>query len=307
MRLALITRGGGLEFLEDSLRDACPDADLTIWPEPEAQQADVAICWDPEPGILQSMPNLRLVHSIGAGVDKILNDPDVPDVPICRIRGEGLAEAMGEYCHWSTIWFQRHFDRIVLNARARDWCRFSQRAASDMPVCVLGLGDIGRHVAERLRDTGYPVHGWSRSPRDISGITCHTGPEGLNDALCEAMVLICLLPLTPLTNGLLDHALLSRLPQGAGLVLCSRGNHLVHDDFLALMRSGHLRGAVLDVFPTEPLPVGDPLWLEPGVLVTPHMSALAKPRHIAEQIAENVRRIHDGQALMNIVDREVGY
>lgn len=307
MRLALINRDGGMDFLQERLREQMPESSLLTWPETGALDAEVAICWDPLPGTLQAMPNLRLIHSIGAGVDKLLADPTLPDLPVCRIRDHDLARAMGEYCHWATIWFQRQFDRVVLNARSKSWERFSQRPAAETKVCLLGLGAMGRHVAERLRDAGYPVHGWSRTKRDIPGVTCHFAEHGLNDALAGALVVICLLPLTPGTVGILNSALFARLPRGAGLVLCSRGDHLVRDDLLDALRSGQLRGAVLDVFDREPLLHDDPLWDEPGVLITPHMSALTKPRRIAEQIADNVRRLREGQPLCNLVDREYGY
>lgn len=307
MRLALINRTGGLEFLEDHIRAACPGTRLAYWPSDAAREAEVAICWDPPDGTLADMPNLRLVHSIGAGVDRILADPTLPDIPVCRIRDDDLAVAMGEYCHWATLWFHRGLDTVTRNAAAGHWHRFEQRPASQVPVCVLGLGDTGRHVAGRLRDAGYPVRGWSRSPHEIPGVVCHAGPEALPLALADAQVVICLLPLTPDTTGILGHATLSALPPGAGVVLCSRGEHLDRAALVTLLHSGHLRGAVLDVFPQEPLPADDPLWHEPGVLVTPHMSALAKPRRIVAQIAENLRRLDRGDPLLNRVDRARGY
>lgn len=307
MRLTLINRDGGLDFLEKRLRDALPDILLSTWPEEGAMDAEVAICWDPLPGVLKAMPNLRLIHSIGAGVDMLMTDPTLPDVPVCRIRDHDLAVAMGEYCLWATIWFQRQLDRIVLDARAKNWERFVQRPASEVPVCVLGCGAMGRHVAERLRDAGYPVHGWSRTAQEIPGVTCHAGKDGMNAALANALVVICLLPLTPDTQGILNRTLFAQLPKGAGLILCSRGKHLVRDDLLEALRSGQLRGAVLDVFEHEPLACEDPLWEEPGVLITPHMSALAKPHRITEQIAENVRRLREGRQLCNLVDRSQGY
>lgn len=307
MRIALINRDGGLDFLVDQLQAELPEAQLTLWPDDAAREAEVAICWHPPDGYLAAMPNLRLIHSIGAGVDKVLADPTLPDVPFARICDDDLARAMGEYCLWSTLWFHRGFDRIVANARAGLWERFAQRPAAQVPVCVLGLGAIGHHVAERLRDAGYPVRGWSRTARGIDGVACHAGPDGLAAAVEGAEVLICLLPLTPDTRGLLNRELLQRLARGAGLVLCSRGEHLVREDMLGLVRSGHLAGAVLDVFETEPLPADDPLWSEPGVLITPHMSALAKPRRIAAQIADNIRRARDGRPLLHLVDRTRGY
>lgn len=307
MRLALMTRAGRLDFIEDRLRDALPEAEIVHWPDAGAMIADVAICWDPLPGTLARMPNLRLIHSIGAGVDNLIADPELPRLPVCRIRDDDLAFAMAEYVHWGTLWFHRQFDRILRNAAERKWERFPQQPASSVPVGILGLGSIGSVVARQLSEAGYPVHGWSRRQRALDGIACHTGSEGLSELLAASSVLVCLLPLTPDTRGLLNAERLFRLPQGAGLILCSRGEHLVRDDLVALLRSGHLRGAILDVFEREPLQPDDPLWAEPGVLVTPHMSALAKPRRIAEQIAANVRRLEAGLPLQNAVDLNFGY
>lgn len=307
MRLALITREGRLDFLEGRLREALPGATLSHWPDPAATEAEVAICWDPPPGALAAMPNLRLIHSIAAGADKLMADPDLPDIPVCRIRDEDLARAMGEYCHWGTLWFQRGFDRVVENARRATWERFPQRPAADTPLAVLGLGATGGHVATRLATAGYPVRGWSRSLHAVEGVMCFQGPDGFEAAMSDAAVAICLLPLTPDTGGILNAANLSLLAKGAGLIHCGRGEHLVRDDLVDLLGRGHLRGAILDAFAREPLPADDSLWRTPGVLVTPHMAALAKPARIAAQIADNVRRLDAGSTLLNLVDRTLGY
>lgn len=307
MRVALINQGPRLDFLDTRLQAALPAAELVHWPDPGAMEAEIAVCWNPEHGTLARMRKLRLVHSIGAGVDNLMADPGLPDVPVCRIRDDDLAVAMAEYCHWSVLWFQRGFDRIVAQQAARRWDRFAQRPAADCRVGILGLGSIGQVVAKRLADLGYPVSGWSRGAKSIPGITCLHGTQGLQAVLENADVLICLLPLTPSTRGLLDQARLSQLPRGAGLVLCSRGEHLVAPDLLALIAQRQLAGAVLDVFEQEPLPADHPLWAEPRVLVTPHMAALTKPRRIAEQIAENIRRLDARLPLLNLVDRTNGY
>lgn len=307
MRLALMNRDGGLEFLTERLGEVLPGAEISVWPAPEAREAEVAVCWNPLHGDLASMPNLRLVHSIGAGVDNLMADPTLPQVPVARIRDDDLAIAMAEYCHWGTLWFQRGFDRIVGNARERVWERFGQRAAGSCRVGVLGLGTIGATVATRLSEAGYPVHGWSRSQRDLPGVSCHAGDAGLEGVLSISDVLICLLPLTPDTRGLLNRARLSKLPEGAALILTSRGEHLVPEDLIRLIEEGHLRGAILDVFAEEPLPAENPIWDRPEILVTPHMAALTKPRRIAEQIAENVLRLKADKPLRNLVDRSKGY
>jgi glyoxylate/hydroxypyruvate reductase A len=307
MQLALITREGSLDFLDMRLREALPGAKIASWPDPACLAAEVAICWDPPHGLLATMPKLRLIHSIAAGTDKLMADPSLPALPVCRICDEDVAMAMGEYCHWGVLWFQRGFDRITENARQAKWHRFAQRAASDTPVAILGLGAIGTHVARRLARAGYPIRGWSRRPRKLAGVRCMHGAEGLARALRDAAVVICLLPLTPDTRGILNADNLAHLAPGAGLINCGRGAHMVLKDLLVLLANGHMAGMILDTFEHEPLTADNRLWGTPGVLITPHMAALAKPTRIAGQIAENIRRLNAQQSLLNLVDRAIGY
>jgi glyoxylate/hydroxypyruvate reductase A len=296
-----------LTFLAEHLQRALPDAVLTHWPEAGALDAEVAVCWKPPPGVLATMPDLRLVHSIAAGVDNILSDASLPPLPVCRIVDPMLAAAMAEYVLWGTLYFHRDFDRVVANARAGHWHRYDQAEAADKRVGILGLGAIGINAARLLASMGYTVSGWSRSPKLIDGVEVFAGDGALDRFLSGVDILVCLLPLTPTTAGILNAARFACLPNDAALILCSRGEHLVVDDLIASLRSGHLRGAVLDVFDQEPLAPDHPLWTEPGVLVTPHMAGLAKPRVIAGQIAENVRRLKAGNNLLNRVDPSQGY
>ncbi|QCI66775.1 2-hydroxyacid dehydrogenase [Phreatobacter stygius] len=305
--IALISERGVLSFLSAQLETALPGATFRHWPETGAAEAEIAICWAPPKGALASMPNLRLIHSIGAGVDNILSDPNLPDLPVCRVVDPKLAAAMAEFILWGTLYFHRRFDEVTANAQAGRWQRLEQTAAGDKRVGILGLGAMGEQAARLLRRVGYRVSGWSRSPRQLEGITVHAGEAALDRFLGKTDILVCLLPLTPATARILDAERLGRLPRGAGLILVSRGEHLVVDDLVGLIRSGHLRGAILDVFDEEPLPPDHPLWREPGVLVTPHMAGLAKPRAIAEQIAENIRRLQAGEPLVNRVDPARGY
>lgn len=306
-RIALVSEDRALHFLSLPLQQALPHARFANWPEPEAVQAEVAICWRPPPGALAMMPNLRLIHSIGAGVDGILTDPELPAQPICRVVDPKLATAMAEFILWGTLYFHRSLDHVITNARSQHWHRYEQVAAGERHVGILGLGAMGLEAASRLVAAGYRVSGWSRTPKIVPGVDSHAGDGDLDRFLSQVDILVCLLPLTPATSGILNAQRLNRLPKDAGLILCSRGEHLVADDLVALLRSGHLRGAILDVFDKEPLPVGHPLWNEPGVLVTPHMAGLAKPKVIAEQIAANIRRLRTAEPLLNRIDSMRGY
>jgi glyoxylate/hydroxypyruvate reductase A len=253
------------------------------------------------------MPKLRLIHSIAAGVDNILSDPALPSLPLCRIVDPMLARAMAEFVLWGTLYFHRQFDFVIRDGREGRWHRYEQHAAADIRVGILGLGAIGIAAAELLANAGYRVTGWSRTPKQVAGVAVHAGDDALDAFLSDTDILVCLLPLTPSTIGILNAERLGRLPKGAALILCSRGDHLVVDDLVTHVRAGHLRGAILDVFDREPLPPDHPLWREPGILVTPHMGGIAKPRVIADQVVENIRRLHAGEALRNRVDPARGY
>lgn len=294
-------------FIDDHLRRELPGAVISHWPEAGAADGEVVVCWKPPAGAMATMPNLKLIHSIAAGVDNVLSDPALPDLPLCRIVDPLLGKAMAEYVLWGTLYFHREFDRVSANARSGHWHRYDQVAARDKRVGILGLGTLGIQAAQLLTSVGYQVAGWSRSAKEVDGVEVFAGDDALDGFLARTDILVCLLPLTASTAGILNAERFARLPQGAGLILCSRGEHLVAPDLVAAVRSGHLRGAILDVFDHEPLSADDPLWTEPGILITPHMAGLAKPRVIAEQIAVNIRRMQAGETLLNRVNTAQGY
>lgn len=305
--VAFLSTPGLMDPLEPLLRRELPGLTCASWPEEAAREAELAVCWKPQAGALAAMPNLKLIHSIAAGVDNILSDPSVPDRPVCRIVDPDISVAMTEFVLWSTLYFHRDFDRVIGNARTGVWHRYAQRAPQETRVGILGFGVLGTDAARRLVDLGFSVSAWSRSAKTVEGVRTFSGAAALDAFLGEVDILVSLLPLTPSTLGLLNAERLSRLPKGAALILCSRGEHLIADDLVTLLRTGHLRGTVLDVFEREPLPADHPLWREPGVLVTPHMAAIASWTVIAEQIVENVRRLKRGEPLLNTVDRARGY
>lgn len=305
--VALLSRTANLEFLRPLLMAADPTLDIVTWPDPRCLEAEVAVCWNSPPGVYAQMPRLRLVHSIAAGVDNVVADQDVSQLPVCRVVDPMLAEGMLQFVLWGVLHFHRKIDQALANQRIQEWKRPLQTPASSCRVGLMGMGELGGHIAKRLPSFGYPVSGWARSPREIPGVTMFSGDEGYDAFLAQIDVLVCLLPLTAQTRGILGERTFSALPKGAALIHVGRGEHLVEADLIAALESGQLRGAVVDVFEKEPLPAGHPLWTTPGVVVTPHMATMATYDVVAQQVARNIGQMRDGAPYFNQVDMARGY
>lgn len=274
----------------------------------QARDAEVAVCWFPPEGSLARLPNVRLVHSIGSGVDHLAQDSSRNvAVPVCRVVDPDHTLGMSEYVHWGVLHFHRGFDQVIAGNASQHWQRPAQRKAQDFKVGVMGLGAIGAPVAVRLAEAGYDVRGWARTPRDINGVNTFGGAPALPAFLDGLDVLVNLLPLTAATHGLLGHEVFRHMARGSAVINCGRGQHLAPDDLQQALASGQLRGALLDVFEQEPLPADSPLWHMPGVWVTPHMASAASDKCIAQQVADNTARLAAGLELNNLVDPELGY
>lgn len=277
--------------------------------DPEA--ARVAVAWNPPPGWWRGLPNLAAIVSPGAGVHHLLRDPDLPDrLPIVRTVDASLVEQMGHYVLWAVLDFHRQGDRYRQQQRQRQWQLLPARRAADCPAGLLGLGRLGLAAGRQLAAAGFPVLGWSRSPKDpaqLGAIAGFHGPEGLAALLPQCQSLVCLLPLTPATAGLLNRDLFDRLPRGAAIVNAARGGHLVEADLLDALTDGRVGAAYLDVFATEPLPPGHPFWTHPAVTVTPHAAALTPPEAIAARVEAVLAALETGAPLPEPVDRSRGY
>lgn len=286
-----------------------PGLQVRLWPDmPDPADVEAVAGWYPPAGLMRSLPNLRLASSIAAGVDHVLGPAQPrPEVPVCRIVDPGLAAGMAEYVLWAVLYYHRALDQAQQQQAQRLWKMPAQKAARQTHVGLLGLGVLGSHVARVLRAQGFAVSGWSRSAHAIDGVTAYAGPQTLKAFLREPDVLVCLLPLTDATRGLLNREFLQAMKPGAALVHCGRGEHLMVEDLLQALDQGHLRGAVLDVFAQEPLPASNPLWKHPRVVVTPHMASAAQPAAIVGQILDNLQRVRSGRPVLNAVDRSVGY
>ncbi len=274
----------------------------------DADPIDIAIVANPPHGALQGLTGLRLIQSLWAGVEKLLDDRSVPaNVPLARMVDPAMNEAMAETALWAVLSLHRdHFDYARQQREGR-WLQRPQRAAGDVTVAVLGLGQMGRTVALRLVRNGYRVIGWSAHRVQLDGIETHAGDAALPAVLGAAQIVVNLLPLTTATRGLLDTRRLALMAPGASLVNLARGAHVVEVDLLAALESGALGHAVLDVFASEPLPAAHPFWSHPKVTVLPHVAAQTDPRSAAAVAAANVAALRDGKPLQHLVDRARAY
>ncbi|HMC15082.1 MAG TPA: glyoxylate/hydroxypyruvate reductase A [Albitalea sp.] len=276
--------------------------------EADADALDVAIVANPPRGALQGLPRLRLIQSLWAGVDQLLADPGLPaDVPLARMVDPAMNQAMAETALWAVLSLHRGFFELAAAQREAHWRSLIQRRADEVPVAVLGLGQMGRAVAQRLSHNGYRVTGWSTSPSPVAGIASFAGRDALPEVLASAEIVINLLPLTPATTALFDRSTLAEMRRGASLVNLARGAHVVDADLLDALDSGQLQHAVLDVFDVEPLPVGHRFWSHPQVTVLPHAAAQTDPRSAAQIAAANVRALRAGAPLHHLVNRQRGY
>jgi glyoxylate/hydroxypyruvate reductase len=289
-----------------AIGEFAPDLPLYMPDDPRASQADVAVSWAPPSGAYRDLPNLKLIHSIGAGANHIVAETSGAHVPLCRIVDPEQARIMAQYVLWGVLNFHREFDRMRDAQKHGQWMQFAHRPAEKTVVGVMGMGVMGRTVASSIAQLGFDVRGWSRGGCDLAGIGSY-GENQLDDFLSGLDCLICLLPLTDSTRGILSTTLYSKLKFGAYLIHVGRGDHLVTDDLHAALQCGQLGGALLDVFAREPLPADDPLWAHEKVIVTPHIAAISTSETVAVQVVANVRALHAGTALNNIVQRERGY
>lgn len=285
---------------------ALPDCAFDWW-QPGTPPAECAIVWQPPPGFFASQPGLRLVFNLGAGVDALWAAGVPSGVQLVRLDDAGMAVQMAEYVCHTVIRQYRQFDAIAADVTEGRWAPLMPLPRDQFTVGLLGLGVLGQRVAQALQAFEFPVMGWSRTPKTLPGVHSHTGPEGLRAVLAASRVLVNLLPLTPDTRDLLNRRTLAQLPAGAHVINLARGAHLVEDDLLALIDSGHLGGATLDVFRTEPLPAGHPFWAHPRITVTPHTSARTLRTESVAQIANKIRAWQRGEPIRGVVDLALGY
>lgn len=288
------------------LRAALPGAEVTLW-EPGAPQADHAVVWAPPQRFFDEQAGLRGVFNIGAGVDALLRLRLPPEAQVVRLDDAGMSVQMAEFVTHAVVRHFRDLGGYAEDAAAGRWAYRKPRSRADFGVGILGLGVLGQRVARALAQFDFPVRGWSRGAKAIDGVQCFAGQAQLGEFLAGSQVVVCLLPLTADTQDILRRETLQQLPRGAYVVNVARGGHLVDEDLLVLIDSGHLAGAALDVFRTEPLPAGHPYWTHPKVTVTPHTSARTLRDESIAQIAGKIAALERSGPIAGVVDRERGY
>ncbi|MFP5475388.1 MAG: 2-hydroxyacid dehydrogenase [Gammaproteobacteria bacterium] len=307
--LAFLSANLDLGYLLPAFRAEFPDAELRTMADLGPLDAiDAAVCWCPPAGLVARMPNLALIQSVGAGIDHLTADAALPDVPVCRIVDTDMASGMAAYVTWAVIHGQRHMGRYLASAAAGRWEEAPIQPPRVHRVGIAGLGTLGLVCARALMALGYNVRGWSRSPREVpEGLDCFHGQAQQAEFLAGCDTLVCLLPLTDETTGILNRELFAQLPRGAHLINVGRGAHLVEADLIPALDAGHLGAATLDAFVQEPLPPEHPFWRDPRILVTPHIATRTPPAVIARQTRLNLERIRAGQAAQVAVDLRRGY
>ena len=298
----------------EAMRKVAPKLDVRVWPEVgDVKDIAYAACWLPPAHVVKSFTNLRVIFSLGAGVDAILSDPTLPaGVPIVRVNDEDLTNRMSEFIVMHVLMHHRQQIRIMANQRHGVWDAFPQHAAKDMTVGIMGFGVLGQNAARKLRMMGFQVRGWSRSLKVVDGIQSFAGPAQLDDFLSGTDILVSLLPATTQTDGIINRMLISKLsrkgPFAAPILInAGRGRQQNEDDVLACLDDGSLYAASLDVFRVEPLPSASKFWNHPKVIVSPHTAADSDPATICTYIAGQITAYESGKVLTNQIDISIGY
>ncbi len=299
---------------DQRFRALAPQHKISLWPERVGNPAEIdyACVWQAPHGLLATFPKLKAIFSLGAGVDEIMADPNLPQVPVVRIVDPELTMRMTEYVVMHTLIYHRRQRAYDMQQRLRMWRDQDESPPNEVTVGVMGLGVLGSAAAVMLHRLGFRVVGWSDSPKVLPGIECYHGIVNLSTFVRRCEILVCLLPATKETRGILNLDLFRRLKRdgalgGAYLINAGRGSLQVDADIIAALEQGLLAGATLDVFPTEPLPVMSPLWTHPKVTITPHNAAPSTPNMVVANILRQIERMELGIAPEHVIDRRKGY
>ncbi|MFV1884595.1 MAG: 2-hydroxyacid dehydrogenase [Balneola sp.] len=308
MSLLLIAKNRDMNPLKEALLEVDANLDIEIWPRVEKKErVTFAVSWHHPEKVLDGYPNLKAVTSLGAGVDHLLKDEAIPEsVKLARVVIPSLKSQMAEYVLNAIQNYRFHTSRYVDQKREGYWSKHDPVSKEDCTVGIMGLGEMGSAVADWLLVNGYSVAGWSKYKKNIHGVDCFDDRE-FDEFLARTNILVCLLPLTKETSGILELDLFKKLKTPAYLINVARGGHLIEEDLIYALDTGVLKGACLDVFEEEPLPSNHLFWNRPNIMITPHVASITNPKEAAEQIVENYKRSLSGMDLLNGVDRKRGY
>ena len=310
MAILLSTKAHTMQDWKAALLAVDPSLEIRLFPDAgDPAEIEAAVVWTAHDMMeLRRYPNLKLIVSMGAGVDHLLRAPGPPPgIPVARLKDVLLTSAMAEWVLLNVLRFHRQDPEYRALQQRKEWHELSAPSTSERRIGILGIGELGSASARLLTTLGFPVMGWSRSAKTLPGVQTFHGADGLMAMAAQTDILICLLPLTPETRGVLNAKLLSALPRGAYVINGARGGHMVAQDMLAALDSGHIAGAALDVFEPEPLPPESPFWSHPKVFLTPHAASITIPSSVAPQVVENIHNMRNGRPLINLVDFSLGY
>ncbi len=309
MALVIIRQDGKIDFWKEALKAESPELKVYSYLEDHPKdKIEMALVWKHPEGSLGEYPNLKLIASNGAGVDFIFEDPDVPKgIPITRIVDTKLAEDMSEHVLAVILSHLKNLDIYKLQQTQSLWKPINYHRISDFTVGIMGMGELGGVLAKDLVRFGFEVQGWANSHKSIQNVKTFAGDEELIGFLSSSEILVCLLPLTDKTTGILNTSLFKKLPKNAFVINVARGGHLVDNDLIEMLDNGHLSGAGLDVYHQEPLPTSHPFWHHEKIHMTPHYASVSEPKFVVPQILENYKRMQAGDPLMNEISRDKGY
>ena len=309
MPIVIIRNDHKAQAWKEALLKADPSLEIVTHNEPhDPDSISMAMVWKPPHGVLAQYPQLQCIASFGAGVDFLFEDEDLPSgIPITRVVDPVLASDMSEFVQGVILAHLKNLLVFKEEQRAGKWVPREYKRIAETAVGIMGLGELGSKLAEDLIRVGFKVNGWSRSEKNLKGVYCFAGQQALDAFLAETEILVCLLPLTPETKGIIDRKLLLRLPRGGYMINVARGGHLQENDLIAVLDEGHLSGAFLDVFQEEPLPAGHPFWKHPKIDMSPHIASVSDTNSVVPQLLENYRRMQNGQPLLNLVSTTRGY
>ncbi|MEX0944988.1 MAG: glyoxylate/hydroxypyruvate reductase A [Balneolaceae bacterium] len=308
MSLLLVAQRRNMEPFKAAILEVDPNIDVDIWPSVKhPDRVQFAVAWNHPAGIFKNYPNLKVISSLGAGVDHLMSDDSIPsDIRITRVIVPSLSDQMSDYVLTAVLNLFRKTEQYIHQQKSVEWSAIKAFDKSELTIGVMGLGELGSNAAHRLHINGFNVIGWSRSQKEIQGVQTFMSGK-LKEFLNRSNILVNLLPLTRETDGILDLDLFKELNQPAYLINVARGEHLVEEDLIYALNTNLISHAVLDVFKDEPLPESHPFWGSKKITITPHIASITDPADVAVLLAENYKRALSGLDLINEVDKEKGY